>query len=184
MARRLRAVPADRLAAAAALAARECLATPEFRAAHSVALYAALDDEVPTRPLFDAASAAGKRCLLPRCVDDVLEFAEVEQWDELQPGRFGVPAPPAHRAPRPPSELELVVLPGRAFDRLGNRLGRGQGYYDRTFGSRRPGSPVLLGLAYQVQLVETVPRGPDDRAVDLVVTEVGVVRCPSQGVAG
>lgn len=152
----------------------------EFASADRVALYAALPDELPTAPLFDAVRRAGKQSLFPRCTPLwELEFASVESWDELRLGRYGVLEPPAALAALAATRLsaaDLVIVPGVAFDRQGVRLGRGGGYYDRTFPPGREGMPLLMGLAFAFQVVDSVPAGPGDRAVVALATECGLHR--------
>jgi 5-formyltetrahydrofolate cyclo-ligase len=70
-----------------------------------------------------------------------------------------------------PEQGDVVLVPGVAFDRAGNRLGRGRGYYDRAFPANAPKPPRLIGVAYEVQLVDCVPHAADDRSMDAVVTE-------------
>ena len=96
----------------------------------------------------------------------------MEVWDDLGPGRYGVPEPPTGAPVHELDSGDLAVLPGVAFDRRGRRLGRGRGYYDRTF--RAAGGPLLVGFAADFQVVEEVPTGPTDRPVDAIVTETGV----------
>jgi 5-formyltetrahydrofolate cyclo-ligase len=147
-------------------------ALPTFQAADAVALYASLPDELPTRPLFDAVHASGKAVLLPRFDGDSLVFAQAEHWDDLRRGRYGVAEPPVGAAAVRPRSL--VVLPGVAFDREGNRLGRGGGHYDRAFADTPVGQPMLVGVGWDFQRVDRVPHGPADRRLDAVVTEAGV----------
>lgn len=171
--------------------ARHLEVTPEFAAARSLALYAALPDELPTDAVVAAARRAGKRLLLPRAgrPDDAapgaLTFHAVEAWDQLRPGRYGVLEPPEGAPSEPSAALELVLVPGVAFDRAGGRLGRGMGWYDRTFppGGGASG-PRLFGLAFAFQLVPAVPAGERDRRVDALVTERGVLRCDRPGARG
>ena len=97
---------------------------------------------MPSRPLFDALVAQGIPCLFPRVLEEhALAFARVTDWSELRPGRYGVLEPPALAAVTRPEEGDLVLVPGVAFDRAGNRLGRGQGYYDRAFPAGAPHPP-------------------------------------------
>ncbi|HEY8153360.1 MAG TPA: 5-formyltetrahydrofolate cyclo-ligase [Myxococcota bacterium] len=169
---RRRAVPPAEAASAARRIASRLLAEPALRSARRVALYAALADEVPSRPLFDALVALRIPCLFPRVLEQhALAFAAVEDWSELAPGRYGVLEPPAQAAVTRPEEGDLVLVPGVAFDRAGNRLGRGQGCYDRAFPVLAPRPPLLIGVAYQLQLVDTVPHTGTDRRMDAVVTE-------------
>lgn len=173
------AVDADAAARAAAEVARRLGGTPEFAAAAELGLYAALPDELPTRPVFDAARAAGKTLLLPRLpAAGALEFAAVERWEDLVPGRYGVLEPGPDAPVRPPRGL--VCVPGVAFDRFGHRLGRGGGHYDRAF-ANDAGDVVIFGLAYELQMVASVPHGPGDRAVAAVVTEAAVHRVARSG---
>ena len=140
----------------------------------SVALYASLPGEVDTRPLIEAALAAGRRVLLPRVIGTGrLEFAQCVDPAELVPGPFGVREPPGSRGPMPLEHDMLDCVPGLGFDRAGGRLGRGAGYYDRALapGSWPDRRPVLLGLAFELQLVERVPMSPLDVRMDGVVTE-------------
>jgi 5-formyltetrahydrofolate cyclo-ligase len=170
--------PEGESAEAAAVAAAALLAAlPEYAEARWVALYAALPTELGTRPLFAALRAAGRTALFPRLDPEcrILEFLPVARWEDLAPGRYGVAEPPAGTA----ISLEgrdLVVVPGLAFDAAGRRLGRGGGWFDRTFPSGSAGGPRLVGYAYERQVVESVPSGPTDRGVDWIVTEHAVRR--------
>jgi len=140
--------------------------------AHRVALYAALPDEVSMRPLFDALAAAGKTRLLPRVARDArLVFAVVDRFDDLQLGEYGVLAPPEDVPAVTLEAGDVVVVPGVAFDARGRRLGRGAGCYDRTFPADQRPAPVLIGAACEAQLVDSVPAGSHDRAMDAIVTE-------------
>ena len=167
---RRRAVPAERAAAAAAACTSLLLAEPALRGAKRVGLYAALRDELPTRPLFEALGELGLERLLPRCTPGRhLEFVPVARWEELRPGRYGVSEPPPNAAPEALGPGDWVLVPGVAFDRQGWRLGRGAGYYDRTFES--PGGPRRVGLGYAFQLLTAVPHDSHDRPLDAIVTE-------------
>lgn len=150
-------------------------------AARRVGLYAALDDELPTRALFEMLVASGRRLLLPRIRERRLDWAVVRGWEELTPGRFGIPEPRGASAEAPASE-DLVFVPGLAFDASGFRLGRGGGYYDRAFGDPEA-APTLVGVAYAFQCVEAVPHGSRDRRVDAIVTEREWIWTP-RGVRG
>ena len=166
--------PGEAARVASRIASR-LLAEPVVRSARRIALYAALPDEVPSRPLFDALIGLGMPCLFPRALEKhALAFAVVADWSELRPGRYGVLEPPAQAAVTRPEEGDLVLVPGVAFDRSGNRLGRGQGFYDRAFPASAPRSPRLIGVAYQIQLVDALPHTETDRRVDAVVTELGL----------
>jgi len=178
----LRRVEPGEAARAGREAARRILELAELAAAPRVALYAALADELPSRDLFDALRRRGTPTLFPRCLDDGrLAFAAVRRWEDLVPGRYGLAEP---REGAVALEVaDVVVVPGLAFDAQGRRLGRGGGYYDRTF---PPGgtAPFLVGAGFAFQRVAEVPAGPDDRAMDAVVTDREtrrVARAPGRG---
>ncbi len=165
---RRRAIPPETREAAGRAVAERLLALPTLRAAGRVALYAALEDELPTRPAFEALTALSCRRLLPRIAGDALEFAAVESWSDLRPGRFGVLAPPEDVPAERMVAGDVILVPGVAFGPAGERLGRGGGYYDRT--CARSG-PLRVGLALHLQLVDAQPHDSHDRPVDAIVTE-------------
>ncbi|MCP3983874.1 MAG: 5-formyltetrahydrofolate cyclo-ligase [bacterium] len=146
---------------------------PAFEACRRVALYASLPDELPSRPLFDRARAAGKILLWPRIDRGGLVFARCDAWEALVPGRFGVLAP----LPEAPAESldsgDLLLVPGRAFDATGARLGRGGGHFDRVLARR--GATPAVGVAFSCQLVKRVPVEPHDQSVDAVLVESQLV---------
>lgn len=151
------------------------LASPALGRARRVALYAALPDEVPSRPLFAALRTRFDSLAFPRVEPSRgLAFARVRDWSELVPGRYGVLEPPAEAERFEPGEGDLVLVPGVAFDRAGHRLGRGQGCYDRAFPRAAASRPLLIGVAYAIQLLDSVPYTDSDRGMDAVVTEAGL----------
>jgi len=147
------------------------LADPAVSGASRFGLYAALPDEVSTRPLFDALTGAGRRCLFPRTLaNGELRFGAVEHFDDLRPGRYGVPEPP-ETAVTGLDAGDVIVVPGLAFDRRGFRLGRGGGYYDRTFPPGESRQPFLIGATFSDRILESLPHDSHDRAMDAIVTE-------------
>jgi 5-formyltetrahydrofolate cyclo-ligase len=170
LARRRALTPAQREAAGRAVAAH-VVEIAAVRNAGRVALYAPTADEVSTRPLFEALASFGCRRLLPRISGDVLEFAAIATWAELRSGRLRLLAPPETAPAEALDSGDVVVVPGVAFGSQGQRLGRGGGYYDRTFATS---GPSLIGIAFDLQLVDPVPTDSHDRAMDAIVTERGL----------
>ena len=163
-------------AAADAVAARVCehlLAERAIVDARRVALYAALPDEVPTRPLFEALVARGHD--LPAPAGRARRDASSSPWSSagrsFTPGATACSSLPRRRRSFDPADGDVVVVPGVAFDRAGRRLGRGEGYYDRTFPASDRPQPLLFGVACEAQIVESVPADSHDRAMDAIVTE-------------
>jgi len=158
-------------AAAAASCARIVDALPAWQAARTVALYAPIGAEMDTAELARRAAAAGKRVAWPlvRPGEAVLAFAACAPGD-LVPGPLGTRQPPASSPPVPLADVDLVVVPGVAFDGQGRRLGRGRGHYDATLAALPAGTP-RVGLAFELQVVATVPSEGHDAPVDAVATE-------------
>jgi 5-formyltetrahydrofolate cyclo-ligase len=175
-ARRRRVPPQEAERAGRALAAAFA-ESPELRGARRVALYASLPDELPMRPCFDVALAAGREVLAPRIgLDRRLRFHRLQAWDDLRPGRYGVPEPDAGGVAITPGPGDLVLVPGLAFDAQGHRLGRGGGFYDAAF-PPGIGGPLLVGVGYEFQIVDAVPHDAHDRSMDAIATERGLRRC-------
>lgn len=147
-----------------------------FRRAEVVHCYVAWRNEVRTHELIRQLLAEGRRVVVP-VVDrerQALQHAEITRFDELQPGAFGILEPPPERRRLvQPEDLDVVLVPGVAFDRFGNRLGYGGGYYD---GFLKGLDAVKIGLAYAFQLVDRLPTNARDQRVDYVVTEAGVFK--------
>ena len=147
-------------------------ASPVFRQARTVFLFASFGTEVDTFPLLGRALLSGKRVALPRTLlsEKRLVFHRIFTLGELVPGAYGIPEPPPENPVVPCEEADLVLVPGLAFDREGFRLGYGGGFYDRIL--RKIRAP-RVGLAFSFQLIERVPREEHDLPVDGVVTEKG-----------
>jgi 5-formyltetrahydrofolate cyclo-ligase len=152
------------------------MALPEYVDARTVMCYVDIRDEVRTRSLLRAALDAGKRVVIPYCVaGDQLELFRMESFDELAVHAFGILEPAdvwRDRSDRrvAPAELDLIVVPGVAFDRRGGRVGHGKGYYDRLLEQTRPDT-MLVALAFDCQLVQQVPMQSHDASMHMVVTE-------------
>lgn len=154
---------AARAACAQSLAQRVA-ATSLFRHSRHIACYLPVGGEMDPQPLMQHALAADKRVYLPVLAPGAtnhLRFASYREGDELIANRLAIPEPvipPAELIE--PMSLDLVLVPLVAFDEQGNRLGMGGGYYDRTFAFLKhrshPHKPLLLGLAYEFQKVDTL----------------------------
>jgi len=147
------------------------------RAGMATALYCALAGEVSTDRIRHAYLAAGARLYYPRVSGGrTLAFYPHREGDGWETGPYGIPEPsiPAGVEPRL-SGWEIIVVPGLAFDRRGNRLGHGFGYYDRFLGGL-PEVVPRVGLAWASQRIPEVPVEAWDVPVHALVTEEGVIR--------
>lgn len=143
---------------------------PKFLGARSLLAYVALPSEVETRPLVEEAERQGKKVYVPR-VDSArkrMAMIELVNFKELHPGPHGIlePAYDPSWVGRP-QDLDLVVVPGFGFDREGGRVGRGEGYFDRFLAEAK--RAYKIGLAFECQIVERVPREANDMTVDEVL---------------
>lgn len=157
-------------AEAAALAAQGVFSEVEmleaFRQADTVLAFWSLPDELPTHR-FVLKWSGSKRMVLPVVVGSSLELRLFEGVEQLeQSNRFGIMEPKTG-TPVSPADIEFAIIPGVAFDRKGNRLGRGKGFYDRLM--PQLSSITKAGVGYGFQLVETVPVDEFDSPVDVVI---------------
>ena len=153
------------------------LALPEFLQAQTVMLFLNFQDEVETTALAEAVLTGGKKLVLPRCAPGRVLLPLVVRDVELdtEPGMWGIREPRAALDEVDPFEIDLLAVPGVAFDMEGGRLGYGGGYYDR-FLQRLSSLTPRAALAFACQVVERVPVEEGDQRVDMLVTEDGVYR--------
>ena len=146
-------------------------ALPEWAEARVILLFAALPDEPNVDELWDQS----KQVCLPRFRSDrTYEAAFVRDPTGLVSGQFGILEPPKNAVCAGPSEVDLVITPGVAFDGAGYRLGRGRGFYDRWLEDL---TAFRCGVGYDHQLVHgSVPHEPHDARMGVVVTPSGVFR--------
>jgi len=145
----------------------------ELVAAQRVCCYLSMGKEAGTGPLIDALLAAGKALSVPVADDDGRMFAAaLGSTGGVVVGRWGIAVP--RDIVEVTGPLDVVVCPGVLFSRTGDRLGRGQGHYDR-FLPRHPHAAVV-GVCYEAQLAESLPTEPHDVPMHAVVTEADVYR--------
>ncbi len=157
------------------------LSLPEFAAAQTVLLYVDMRSEVRTRPFLPIVMAAGKRVAVPFCQNDELMLFHLQDLDQLSPGCFGVLEPREELRDVASlrveaEEIDLVMVPGVAFDRRGGRLGYGKGYYDRLLRRLRPDA-LVVAAAFECQIVPEIPMQHHDVFMDVVITEKAVYEC-------
>lgn len=141
----------------------------EFRKAKRVMFYIAMQGEVDTQEMIETAKRLGKIIAVPVCVKNRISLrpAILDSHAHLKKGPYGVSEPVTSRFIGL-EDLDLVITPGVAFDKKGNRLGRGKGYYDR-FLSKIPKDTPSIGLAFSLQILPVVPTTPHDVSVKKVL---------------
>ena len=151
----------------------------EYKEAATVLFYAAKGNEARTESLIRAAIKQGKMVLLP--VTDMAKkeivVAEIKDYDaDLINGLFGIPEP-KRKITVDEKGIDVVVVPGVAFDLACHRLGYGHGFYDKLLhklAAKKPGI-VAIGLSYDFQVVEKLPAEGHDHKLDRIVTESQVI---------
>lgn len=151
-----------------------------FLKGRGVLFYLALEDEVQTRPMIEAALGMGKRISVPLINEEKREILPSILKDpnqELTPGAWGILEPKRKfYRPFPLEEIDLAIVPGVAFDEAGNRLGFGRGFYDK-FLSRLAERVSFVALAFEFQVVKSLPSRSHDVAVDYIITEKRIIKC-------
>ncbi len=150
----------------------------QFKISHRIGLYSPVRGEVKTDSIFFEALELGKEVYFPKVTGSSLSFHRVFDLEELSAGKFGVPEPDLGAPSVEPRELDLLVLPGVAFDHAGSRLGYGKGFYDRFAQVIHLGKRV--GISYKFQLQKSIPTKSHDMNVGTLVHEQGIVFCGSK----
>jgi len=160
--------PETRRSASEAVAAR-ALALPRLAAARSVLVFSAMPEELDPASIAAALRDTGVRTAYPRVDAPGRLTLHWSDGGDLERGPLGILEPAAASPEADPREIEAVLVPGAAFDDSCCRLGLGGGYYDRLLAGLRPGT-VTIGLAFDAQVVDSVPAEAHDVVLDYVVT--------------
>jgi 5-formyltetrahydrofolate cyclo-ligase len=165
------AVPAPERARRGAIVLDRFLSLPEVEGARTVMIFWSFGSEVPTAPVIERLQD-DRDVALPRIESGDLVAVRFEAGGTTRPTAFGAEEPDGGSELEPGS-IDVVAVPGVAFDRRGGRIGYGRGFYDRFL---RRTTAFTVGLAFDVQLVDRIPRGRFDVDVDAVVTESETIR--------
>jgi 5-formyltetrahydrofolate cyclo-ligase len=151
-----------------------------LRPGRRIGLYLAMPEELDTAPLLRLAQRRGCIIALPRVISKRharMRFFELD--GAITAGAYGIPEPAGKHGLRV-RELDIVFMPLVGFDAAGNRIGMGKGFYDRCFAHRirlqHWRRPLLVGIAYDVQQVSSLPGAGHDVPVDVIVTDSTVHR--------
>ncbi len=137
--------------------------------------------EIDPRPLMREFEAQGMALCVPAILDaQTIEFRAMSFGDALVETGFGTMGPPADA---PVVDPDIMLIPLAAFDRAGNRIGYGAGYYDRAIAAlhQKNKYPVLIGVAFDAQRVDHIAHEPHDVALDYILTETGLIAASPQG---
>ena len=163
--------------------AKKLLSLPLYKSAGKVMFYVTLGSEVKTEKMMEQAFKDGKSVIVPKAMKEKRSLEAVQIFcpeNDLKPGAYGVLEPDIERCKIcAPDEIDLVLVPGVAFDSQGYRLGYGKGYYDSWM--KCIPRTKRVGLAYGFQVVGKLPRESHDISVSAVITEKAVIKtvqCP------
>lgn len=151
--------------------------------ASHIMVYLDFKHEVKTDAIINYCLSQDKKIYIPICIPETHEISisRITSLQELEAGHFDIREPKLqHIRLSDAGLIDLVLVPGIAFDNRGNRTGFGAGYYDRFMSRLKPGA-VKAALAYSFQLVERVPSDIYDIPVDYIVTEKGTINCKHDG---
>ncbi|KAI9980342.1 hypothetical protein PInf_026371 [Phytophthora infestans] len=192
----LKALPDAEVIEQSRLLSEQICALPEFARAHGISVYLEMPKEAATSKILEAAFVADKKVFVPKIMGrsaEDLKMLQATSMDDIRSfpkDKWQIPDPPlllGTGVPRDDAvqgdDLELVLLPGVAFDRRGGRVGHGKGYYDsflrrltEHYDAIGHPPPTTIGLCLAPQLVEQVPLAAHDKMLDLVVTPTEVIR--------
>ena len=144
---------------------------PEFKKAGFVMFYASKPEEVNTDEMIDEALEMGKRVALPLCAGPrrLVPKEITNRQKDTRPGIYGIYEPLEHLRDAELEKIDLIIVPGVAFDNAKTRLGRGKGYYD-AFLKALPRNKISIGLAFDFQVAKSLPKDSHDIPVSKVIT--------------
>lgn len=142
---------------------------PEFQKARNVLMYWSMPDELPTHD-FVVKWSETKQMLLPVVKDNDMLIKPFSSKKELQQGKYGIWEPDVQKEFF--EKIDLVIVPGIAFDKQKSRLGRGKGYYDKYLNSREL---MKIGICYDFQLLNEIPTDLFDVKMDKIITPSEII---------
>lgn len=166
------ALTAQEQAAAGEAVWQRLRALAQYQSAKCVMAYAAVRGELSVERAMRDILASGRALAMPLCEGPgEMTARRVTDMSQLRPGTFGVPEPDARCEVIPPEEIDLILVPGTAFDRRMNRIGQGGGYYDRFL----PRTKALrVGICHDFALLDEIPAMAHDAKMDAMVTPSGL----------
>lgn len=149
-----------------------------FKKVHTVLFYISYDNEVYTHDMIKESLSNGKHVIVPLTdkKNRRLILSELNNWDELAPGAYNILEPKREHVHEVAVDtVDLILVPGVAFDLYGHRIGHGMGYYDILLQNSK--RALHVGLAFELQMVDKIPVEEHDVAVDIIVTEERIISC-------
>lgn len=152
----------------------QLITLPEYKRAEKIYTYVSTNNEVDTIMLIDYSLSIDKRIFVPKVIDNHMKFYEISDISELSPGYFGIYEPDINGKEPDYSKTGFMCMPGLVFDLSFNRIGYGGGFYDRYLA--QDNRLYKAALAYDFQLVDSIPSELTDVRPDMIITESNIYR--------
>ena len=152
-------------------------ALPEFQQAETILAFVGYGSEPNTLPSLEQWMNSGKKVFCPVVLGETMEFYQIHSLSELKDGYKGIKEPvPSDERKYISSDKDFMLLPGLVFDREGNRIGYGKGFYDRYLSDGFSGE--MAAIAFSIQMVENgrIPAEETDHTIKYIVTEKEIIR--------
>jgi len=157
--------------------------SPEFQAAKNILFYLSVRNEIDTQEAIkELLGKKEKTIIVPYVIKNnpILQLSELRDFNELEKKAFDILEPKqVYIKEYNPEKLDLIIIPGLVFDLSGHRIGYGYGYYDRFLKTIKH-NPKKIGLAYDFQVIDKIPKEQHDVPMDIVLTESRVIKCVSK----
>jgi 5-formyltetrahydrofolate cyclo-ligase len=169
-------LPREELLRKSAEIKKKLFSLKEFINSQTIMFYTSIKSEVYTHDMITEALIS-KKVAIPVVdkVKDEISPSEIKDFSELSQGTFGILEPKKDFIRKIlPEEIDLVIVPGIAFDIKGHRIGYGKGYYDRLLKKTKA---VKIGFAFELQIIDEVPKEAHDVPMDKIITEKRIIDC-------
>ena len=152
-----------------------------YKNSNKIFIYISYSSEIDTINIINRALNDGKDIFVPRTIFETKEMdaVKINSLKNMKKDRYGILEPEEGRPCIDPNELDLIVVPGVAFDNNGGRMGYGAGYYDRYFkkiSTEKRNHVKKIALAYDFQIVDNVPMNNQDVNIDYIITEENIIK--------
>ncbi len=152
--------------------------TEEFQQASTILFYVSYDNEVYTHDMIKETLSSGKNVVVPITEKEkhCLILSKLNSWDDLECSTYSILEPKKNYIHEVSiDKIDLILVPGVVFDESGNRIGHGHGYYDSLL--RKSKKALHIGLAFEVQIIDSIPAEDHDVKVNKIVTEERIINC-------
>ncbi|MEM0467419.1 MAG: 5-formyltetrahydrofolate cyclo-ligase [Candidatus Thermoplasmatota archaeon] len=173
-----KAMPPAEVATKSMLITSRILQLDEYHAAQTILFYISYNNEVNTHHLIRSCLASEKTVVVPKTdtKKKKILLSRLNSWDDLEEGSYHILEPKQKKIDEIPlKDIDLIFVPGIAFDPSGNRIGHGHGYYDRLLMMAK--DKLKIALAFELQIVDHIPEEKHDVRMNTIITEQRIIHC-------